>query len=261
MASEKRSPLKVRPLRLPGQSLDENIWEALLDDILAPMTLVILLLVLAGIEWVRYFKPLPPVPWFYTAIAVVALAYASFRILRVLPRIRILKQGRDGERFIGQYLEDLRASGYRVFHDLIGAGFNVDHVLIGPAGVFTIETKTFSKRIGPDVQITFDGKTIMADGWPPDRDPVVQAKAQAGWLRDVLARSTSRQFEVWPVVLFPGWFVKQSPGSTSEMWVLNEKAFVKFLANERTVLTPEAVALASEHLSLHIQAKENDLRS
>lgn len=170
----------------------------------------------------------------------------------------MLKQGRDGERFIGQYLEELRASRYRVFHDLIGAGFNVDHVLIGPAGVFTIETKTFSKRVGAGVEVTFDGKTIVVDGWEPDRDPVVQAKAQARWLRDILSRSTNRQFEVWPVVLFPGWYVKQGPGSTKEMWVLNEKAFKKFLANERAVLAPEEISLASEHLTLYVQAKESE---
>lgn len=257
MASEKRSPLKVRPLRLPGQSIDESLWDSMLDEILAPMLVVIYLLVLAGLEWIRYYKPLPPAPWLFTAIAGAGLAYAAYRIWRALPKIRMLKQGRDGERFIGQYLEELRASGYRVFHDLIGAGFNVDHVLIGPAGVFTIETKTFSKRIGTGVEVTFDGKTIAVDGWEPDRDPVVQAKAQAGWLRDILSRSTNRQFEVWPVVLFPGWYVKQGPGSTKEMWVLNEKAFKKFLANERAVLAPEEISLASEHLTLYVQAKEN----
>lgn len=224
MAEAKRSPLKVRPLRLPGQSIDEQLSDALVEKVLGPIIIVVFLIVFAGLEWVRYFNPVPPSPWFFTVIALAAASYAGYRIWRLIPNLRGLRQARDGERVIGQYLEELRASGYKVFHDLVGAGFNVDHVLIGPGGIFTIETKTFSKRIGPDVQITFDGKTIMADGWPPDRDPVVQAKAQAGWLRDLLARSTSRQFEVWPVVLFPGWFVKQSPGSTSEMWVLNEKA-------------------------------------
>ena len=42
-------------------------------------------------------------------------------------------------------LEDLRAQGYAVFHDIPGDGFNVDHALIGPAGIFAIETKTRAK--------------------------------------------------------------------------------------------------------------------
>jgi hypothetical protein len=46
---------------------------------------------------------------------------------------------------VGQYLETLRARGYRVLHDLIGDGFNVDHALIGPDSIFTVETKTYHK--------------------------------------------------------------------------------------------------------------------
>lgn len=259
MRSEKRSPLKVTPLRLPGQSVEEQRQELLLDEILAPMLVVLFLIVLAGLEWVRYSMPLPPAPWLYTTLALMAACYAAFRMRRVSPKLKSLRLARDGERVIGQYLEELRSAGYSVFHDLVESGFNVDHVLIGPAGVFTIETKTFSKRIGAEVQVTFDGKTIAADGWPPDRDPVVQAKTQAAWLRELLARSTNRQFDVWPVVLFPGWFVRQSPGSTRELWVLNEKAFKKFLANEKAVLAPEEISLASEHLSLYIQARQREI--
>lgn len=261
MTADKRSPLKVRPLRLPGQSLDEQLRESVLDEMLAPMLLAVFLATIAILEWIRYFNPQPPVPWLYTTIAMVVVLYSGFRIWRNFPKFKRLKQARDGERVIGQYLEELRGSGYKVFHDLKGQGFNIDHVLVGSTGIFTVETKTFSKRIGSDAQVMFDGKTIVVDGWAPDRDPVVQAKTQASWLRDLLARSTNRQFEIWPVVLFPGWYVKQSPGSTKELWVLNEKAFTKFLANERHVLKPEEVSLVSEHLSLYIRAKEEELRA
>jgi hypothetical protein len=58
--------------------------------------------------------------------------------------MRTLRQGIEGEKAVGQFLERLREQRYQVFHDLVGDGFNVDHVLIGPAGVFTIETKTSS---------------------------------------------------------------------------------------------------------------------
>ena len=37
---------------------------------------------------------------------------------------------RHGERAVGQYLERLRESGPRVFHDVPGVGFNLDHVVI-----------------------------------------------------------------------------------------------------------------------------------
>jgi hypothetical protein len=194
-------------------------------------------------------------------VAVLGVAYSAYRINRVRPEARALRLAIDGERVVGQFLDELRTAGYQVFHDLLGSGFNVDHVLIGPAGVFTIETKTHSKRTGADAKVTFDGKTIRVDGWEPDRDAVVQAKAQASWLREILAESTGRKFEVWPVVLFPGWFVEQSPGSTKELWVLNPKAFKSFLENEKTILAPEDVKLTSFHLSRYIRAREGNARA
>lgn len=64
-------------------------------------------------------------------------------------------------------------------HDEIGQGFNLDHVLIGSAGVFTIETKTLSKPVRGQARIKFDGERFLVNGFEPDRDPVIQAKAQA----------------------------------------------------------------------------------
>ena len=147
-----------------------------------------------------------------------------------------------------------------MFHDVVGAGFNVDHVLIGPAGLFTVETKTFSKRPGPDVKIGFDGERILVDGFEPDRDPVVQAKAQMAWLRELLTESTGRKFPARPVILFPGWFVEQSKGSLREVWVLNHKALPAFLAKEPAILTAEDVKLASFHLSRFIRTAESTKR-
>jgi len=51
-------------------------------------------------------------------------------------------------------------------------------VLIGPAGVFTVETKTRTKPHG-DARVTFRGEALLVAGFEPDRDPIVQARAQA----------------------------------------------------------------------------------
>lgn len=87
-------------------------------------------------------------------------------------------------------------------------------------------------RLARDAKVIFDGERILVDGFEPDRNPVIQAKAQATWLREVLAESTGRKFPVRPVVLFPGWFVEQGKGTTREIWVLTLKALPSFLARE-----------------------------
>jgi hypothetical protein len=98
-------------------------------------------------EWWRYFWKQPPSPLLLTSVAALLSCFTAWRIWKARPQLLTLRQGIEGEKVVGQFLERLRENGYQVFHDLIGAGFNVDHVLIGPAGVFTVETKTWSKPI------------------------------------------------------------------------------------------------------------------
>ena len=187
-----------------------------------------------------------------SVVAVAALVFAAYRIYNALPRLHALKLGRDGEKAVGQFLESLRERGYRVFHDVVGGNFNLDHVLIGPAGVFTVETKTHSKP-GGDARVTFDGETIRIAGFEPDRDPVVQAKAQASWLRELLSESTGRRFEVKSVIVYPGWFVNEGDAKRNAVWVLEPKRLPTFLEREPRRLSQEDIHLASYHLSRFVR--------
>jgi len=236
MKNTKRSPIKDKPLRNPGQSLDEQWNDLVYDKIFAPIVMALFLVLFAGLEWWRYFFPQQSSPVLGSAIALLGIGYATLRFWRTWPQIHSLRQGLEGEKAVGQYLEQLRQNGYQVFHDVIGTDFNVDHVLIGPAGVFTIETKTFSKRPSTDAKVIFDGERIVVDGQEPDRDPVIQARAQATWLRELLVRSTGHKFSVWPVILFPGWWVEQSKDSKREVWVLEPKALPGFLTHAPEIM-------------------------
>jgi hypothetical protein len=202
--ANRRSPLKDRPLRNPGQSLDEQIRDLTSDYALGPLVFALLIVFITAIEWLKYYRFLPPSPFLYLLIAVPAVGYALFRFFRVRQDLKALRLGRDGEKNVGQTLEALRAGGYQVFHDVIDDGFNIDHVIIGPAGVFTVETKTHSKPLRGKANVEFDGESILVDGFKPDRDPVEQARAQASRLRRLLAQSTGREFEVRPVIVYPG---------------------------------------------------------
>lgn len=251
-----RSPLKDKPLRLPGQSVAEERENLLEDSVGQPMVLALFFVLIAALEWWRVYTGMSPNPIVFSGAALVTVIYAAFRIKRALPKLRNLRQALEGERAVGQFLERLREQGFHVFHDVVGTGFNVDHVLVGPAGVFTIETKTWSKPVTGKAQLVFDGETIRAGGFEPDRDPIVQAKAQASWVRALLLESTGRTVDVRPVIVFPGWFVINSTGSFRDIWVLEPKALPTFLKNEPTRMTPEDVKLASFHMSRLIRSSE-----
>jgi hypothetical protein len=254
-----RSPLKERPLRNPGQSVRDARMNILFDKLLGPMTATLLFIMWAFLEWVRYYLPARFSPWIVTVFAGMALAYFLWQLHKYWPKVKQLQLAEDGEKAVGQFLDRLRESGYMVFHDVVATGFNVDHVIIGPAGVFTVETKTWKKPVSGDARITFDGEKLASNGFAPDRNPVVQAKAQARWLQDLLAESTGKSLSVWPVLLFPGWFVENSREAWGEIWVLEPKALPKFLQNKGQRLAPEDVSLASAHLRSFIRAQERML--
>lgn len=254
MSVPSRSPIKDKPLRSPGQSLEESRRKLVEDKLEIPLLLAGVFILFAAMEWWRYFWELPPNPLIFSIFAVLFVGFAGWRVRKTRPHIDAIKLGIEGEKAVGQFLEGLAKSGYHVFHDLIGTGFNVDHVLIGSAGVFTIETKTWSKPVRGDAKIMFDGEQITTAGRAPERNPVIQARAQSSWLKALLSESTGRNFDVFPVVVFPGWFIEQSNDCLRNIWVLEPKALVKFLANAPQKLEPDEVKLASYHLSRFIRS-------
>lgn len=256
MSELKKSPIKDSPLRQPAQSLEEERRKLLEDMFEGPFLWALISVVLAMIEWWRYVFDRPPEPVAFTVVAALVVVFAAWRLRKAFLHARTLRLGIEGEKAVGQFLERLRENGYQVFHDLMGDGFNVDHVLIGPGGIFTVETKTWSKPARGEARIRFDGSQLTVAGREPVRDPVIQARAQAAWLRGLLSESTGRVFEVFPVVVFPGWFVEQAEGSLRNIWVLEPKALPKFLANKPSTLATGDVKLASFHLARFVRSGE-----
>lgn len=254
--TETRSPLKDKPLRNPGQSVRRARLDIAFDQLMAPLLVTTVFVTWALIEWVRYWFPVATAPWLATAIALTGAGYLGFQVRRYWPQLLALQLAEDGEKAVGQFLEGLREKGYQVFHDIVTDDFNVDHVLIGPAGVFTIETKTRSKPIRGKAEIDFDGEILKVGGHTPDRDPIVQARAQATWLKRLLTESTGKVVSVRPVVLFPGWYINDSRQNRRDLWVLEPKALPSWLANEKTVMAPDEISMATQHLSRHIRFHE-----
>ncbi len=62
MSPHSRSPLKDKPLRLPGQSLEEERRKLFEDKVEMPGLTAILALTMAGWEWWRYYAEKPPQP-------------------------------------------------------------------------------------------------------------------------------------------------------------------------------------------------------
>lgn len=248
-----RSPIKDLPLRHPGQSA-RDFRERYIDDKLAyPWVLAGGFWVLALYEWYAKATNMPRTPWVWASAAFAASLFAAWRLLKVHSKAKALKLGIIGEEAVGQYLEkQLRPCGFQILHDIPAKGFNLDHVAIGPSGVFVIETKTNSKPAKGACSVRYDGENVWVNGNKPDRDPIVQAKAEARWLYELLERSSGRKVFVQAVVVYPGWFVESGPPKAT-VWVLNDKALPVFISNARqTKLSNEDVHLLSFHLAQYV---------
>lgn len=247
--NSKRSPIKDLPVHTPGQSLRDQ-WESLLNDkVLPPFFLAGVAIILAMLEWYRYWTNAKPSPWLYTILAILAVLFAAWKIWKLLPVARALSQGQRGEEAVGQYLEEkLRPHGFHILHDIPGNNFNVDHVVIGPTGIFTIETKTVSKPAKGECKIRYNGEQIIINGGVETNEPLIQAKAQSSWLAEQIEQSTGKKFFVQPIVLYPGWYVDNA-ALGSPVWVFNEKASISFIKKAKHHhLAPEDGSLVTYHL-------------
>jgi hypothetical protein len=253
----RKSPLEDPPLRNPGQSLEEEVQRRFDNDWMPFFLASLVFIAFAAFEWWRYFYPVPLNPWIPTAMAVLLMAYSAIRLVWLRPRMRNLRLGMEGEKSVGQSLEELRANGAIVFHDVPAKNFNVDHIVVSPNGIFVIETKTRSKPNGRKATIKYDGEKVLVDGKAADRDPIHQVNLISSWVQDLIKKSTGRFFPVRPVVLFPGWYVEAlNPAAQSSVWVLNPKCLQSFMQYEKDDIPPEDVSLVAYHLSRYIRTQE-----
>ena len=251
--SKRKSPLRTEPLRVPGQAADRALNDYLLDHLLLPALMAAVLVALAAIEWFRALYPQPPIPWLYTLVAVLGVLWAAWSIRKGWVGGKQLKQGRDGERYVATYLENLRQFGFYVYHDIPTGDANIDHVLIGSRGIFTIETKTLSKPVRGECKIRVAADGISVNGILLDRNPLVQAKAQAGWLRAFFGDADFK-VAVRPVILFPGWFVEPFDINAVGAWILEPKALEGYVSNQRDSIPPEQAKAMAAALASYVRA-------
>lgn len=252
-----KSPIKRNPLRNPGQSLDRFILDTILDHQIKYVIIGLAIWMALIFNWFIYFTGKIIPPFWFTFVGLVAFALIYFKIRSADKKLVGLRQGRDGEKAVGQYLEHLRELGYKVFHDIPGDGFNLDHVIIGKSGVYVIETKTYSKPDKGQTRIIYTGDTLIYQNGIKDDKPLVQVKAAANWLKQVIQESTGKNFDVKKVVLFPGWFIEPTvEARQSDVWVLNPKALPAFISNSRERLSEGDLNLVASHLSRFVRAHE-----
>lgn len=220
-ADKRRSPLTFDLRNLPGEHLrrqvakhDDGFMEsASLVVAIGPIFLSAWLLARlqsAGVDWsgIRF-------GWGDVAIAAAAvamLAWTTLSLIRHARARRFYLEGLQAELAVAQCLTPLIAEGGMVFHDFPTGKGNIDHIVVGRSAVFAIETKWRRKPgyMGRDAaRVQFDGQQLLFPGHTEVK-PVEQARYQAKWLEDFLAKGVGAPIRVVPVLALPGWYVEQA---------------------------------------------------
>jgi hypothetical protein len=159
----------------------------------------------------------------------IALLAVMFVVLRyVLPLVDRHDRGATGEEHVGSLLDGLGGEGWHAIHDASLGNGNVDHILIGPAGVFTVETKS---NPGPVRVARVHGATIS------------QAQAQ----RKAIARVTG--LEVEPLLVYSRAWVDRPLARRRGVRVLPARMLAGYLDRRKTTLSPGEVTRARERVA------------
>lgn len=158
----------------------------------------------------------------------VALLASIFVISRyVLPLVERRDRGASAEEHVGSLLEQLPPSRWHVIHDASFGRGNIDHILIGPAGLFTLETKSHP---GPVRVGRVHGATIR------------QAQAQ----RDAIERVMGMHVE--PLLVFSRAWVDRPLARRKGVRVLPARVLITHLRKRKEVLSRAEVQDAHERL-------------
>ncbi|HKH78778.1 MAG TPA: nuclease-related domain-containing protein [Solirubrobacteraceae bacterium] len=156
------------------------------------------------------------------------LLAAMFVVLRyVLPLVERHDRGATGEEQVGSLLDGLGGKGWHAIHDASLGNGNVDHILIGPAGVFTVETKSHP---GPVRVARVHGATLS------------QAQAQ----QRAIARVTG--LEVEPLLVYSRAWVDRPLARRKGVRVLPARMLAGYLDRRKETLSPAQARAAREQV-------------
>ena len=184
-----------------------------------------------------------------SSAAVLVGAGFAFALFRLPYASLVWAKGVEGERRAAAYIEPLLDAGFVVLYNRLIPGIkaDIDSLVIGPTGVFPIETKNWSGKVGVRNDRLFVGEH--------DRTWVVQQVYREALAVQVALGEelTKERITVTPVICAIGG-VGSSDRVVSGVHVTDGKGLAKLLANRPAVLDEEAVQRIARLADRHLRA-------
>ncbi len=160
--------------------------------------------------------------WAFVPIEICGIGLIVRLDRRCTTEVARRERGAEAEERVGAIIDGLAADGWLSLHDVTaGERGNIDHVIVGPAGVFTVETKSHRGRIGID---------------RIDRAWLAQAYAQ----RMAIERITGRRVEAL-LVFSDAYLIGKAVARTRGVLVLPARMLPGHLARRAPSLSADEV--------------------
>jgi hypothetical protein len=191
-----------------ARATQRRLAQRALVKVTAVFSLVVLAIVVLGFGWAT------------CAIEVAVVAGIVLIDRTASPLVDRWGRGAAGEELVGEALDSLRERGWFALHDVQLDRGNIDHVLVGPAGIFTIETKSHRGRLRASAV---------------DQRMLKQAYAQAKSLERITG------LRAVPLLVFSTAFLFPAVTRRDGVVILPSRMLVKHLEKRGGTIPPERV--------------------
>ena len=166
--------------------------------------------------------------WLFGVFFVASLISVMIYWKRGVRRVESFFRGARGEERVAKVLAALPDT-YHVFNDFEVGVDHVDHVVVGPAGVFSVETKSWRGEVA-----VVEGH-VLVNGTLPSRDPIVQAQREADKVRSAI-KQLGFEVTVVPVVCFASDTFAEDVTQCGPVRILNANAIEGWFAAQPEIL-------------------------
>ena len=132
MEKHYRTRVQGEALQTKIRDLEFNFYEIVIVPIYFGILAIFSWLIGFGIMFLNLVSAL-----ILTLITIITAFRARKKYLQNCETLKKYRKGLEGERFVGEMLNNFSSDSVRVFHDIPGERFNVDHIIVSTRNACT----------------------------------------------------------------------------------------------------------------------------
>lgn len=239
-----------------SQIIDQTIQTKLSDQFRPYYLISGMLFAFALLEWFRWFKQLPPVPYIMSFLFVISLIIAFIKQRQFSQELGFLNFGKKGERTISEYIHDLTLhNNVRVFKNINVGKNRCKYVLCAKFGLMLIDVIELPLPESGEAVVEYKNKKLTINGYPIDIEPIEDINDLSKSLQKILYLSSNKRFVAHSVLVFPNWFVKSN--DSSKIKIINPRQLPEVFNELDQNIVPQDQCLASYHLNKFIRGQKS----